>query len=54
MIGSSQHKTAKWLTTILQTVLDYYNIYCINDSFYFSCFIKGYPLTDKFMCSFDV
>ena len=54
MIGSSLHKVVKWLTTILQPVLDYYRIYCIKDSFEFSSFIKAYSWTDKFMCSLDV
>ena len=54
MMRSSQHKFAKWLTAIFQPMLDYYNIYCIENSFDFFSFRKGYSLTDKFRCSFDV
>ena len=52
-IGSTQHKVAKWVTTIFQPMLDYYSIYCIKN-FNFSSFIKGYSLSDKCTCSFDV
>ena len=32
---SFQHKVAKWRTTILKPVLDYYSVYYIKDSFQF-------------------
>ena len=54
-ICSSQHNLTLWLITILQPFLDYNIIYCIKDFVCdFSRFIKGYFLTDKFMCFYGV
>ena len=56
MIGSSQHKIAKWLCTILQPVLDCYSARCIKDSFTFAKTIQELT-TDSdqnFLCSFDI
>ena len=54
MKGSSQHKVAKWLDTILQSVLEHYSTNCIKDSFQFTKFIQGYSPLNKFVCSFDI
>lgn len=54
MIGSSQHKVAKWLAIMLQPVLQRYSTFCIKDSFTFSQFIRNCDATDGFMCSFDI
>ena len=56
MVGSSQHELAKWLCTILQSVLDGYSACCINDSFTFAKTIQKLT-TDSdqtFLCSFDI
>ena len=54
MIGSSQHKVAKWLAQLLDPVLKFCSNHCVKDSFDFARFIRSFPSTDKFMVSFDV
>ena len=55
MIGSSQHKLAKWLCTILQPVLDRYSARCIKDSFTFAKTIQELTAHSHqtFLCSFN-
>jgi len=56
MTSSSQHQLAKWLSSILQPVLDSYSTYCIQDSFSFVEKIKSSTLKlfSIFLCSFDI
>ena len=54
MVGSSQHKTSKWIFDMLQPVLQHYSKYCLKDSFYFADFIKKSKIVNKFMCSYDI
>ena len=56
MIGSSQHQLAKYLSALLQPVLEIYSNNCIKDSFLFTKEIQQLKLKpDKsFLCSFDI
>ena len=54
MVGSSQHRIAKWFDRILQPVIMRYCTYCIKDSFEFAGLVKNCCLQNKFMCSFDI
>ena len=54
MVGSSQHRVAKWLDRIWQPVLTHYSSYWIKDSFQFAGFIKNCCSQNRFMCSFDI
>ena len=55
MTNSVQHKLAKWLTRLLEPVLEFYSAHCIKDSFTFAEFMRGTVAdTSSVMCSFDV
>lgn len=55
MVNSAQHELAKWLTVIIQPVLDFYSTYCLKDSFSFAEFIRSRKVQRRtLMCSFDV
>ena len=57
MVGTSQHKIAKYLVSILQPVLDKYSRYTIKDSFSFVEMLNNIPSTsinNVHMCSFDI
>ena len=56
MIGSSQHQLAKYLSTLLQPVLEIYSNNCIKDSFLFAEEIRRLKLKpdESFLCSFDI
>ena len=56
MVGSSQHQLAKWLTSVLDSVLSLYSTYCISDSFTFVDTLRNSGLSPPsvFLCSFDV
>jgi len=56
MTGSSQHQLAKWLSSILQPMLNSYSTHCIQDSFTFVEKIKSSTLKPSsiFLCSFDI
>lgn len=60
LIGSPQHKLAKWLVSELQPVLHRFSKYCVKDSFSFSTIVNNFDLNSSsslsspFMCSFDV
>jgi hypothetical protein len=55
MTNSVQHKLAKWLTELLEPVLEFYSAHCIKDSFAFAEFMRGTVAdTSSVMCSFDV
>ena len=56
MIGSAQHELAKWLSEVLDPVLQKYSKHCIKDSFTFAEFMQNLNIKDEtsFMCSFDI
>ena len=56
MVGSAQHEMARWLTKVLQPVLQQYSSHLIKDSFEFVNTLRefGEVGEDSFMCSFDV
>ena len=56
MIGSAQHELAKWLSEVLDPVLQKYSKQCIKDSFTFAEFMQNLNIKDEtsFMCSFDI
>ena len=56
MIGSAQHELAKWLSAVLDPVLQKYSKHCIKDSFTFAEFMQNLDIKDEtsFMCSFDI
>jgi hypothetical protein len=57
MIGSPQHKLAKYLTSLLTPVSDRFSKYVVKDSFSFVELIKSIPLSNgvkQHMCSFDI
>ena len=56
MIGSSQHQLAKYLSTLLQPVLEIYSNNCIKDCFLFAEEIRRLKLKpdESFLCSFDI
>ena len=56
MIGSSQHKLAKWLSVLFQPLLDRYSSRCIRGSFTFAETIQKLATKpdEMFMYSFDI
>ena len=56
MIGSAQHELAKWLSEVLDPVLQKYSKHCIKDSFTFAEFMQNLIIENEtsFMCSFDI
>ena len=56
MIGSAQHELAKFLTALLQPVLELYSTNCINDSFSFAEMIQQLKVNsnNSILCSFDI
>ena len=56
MIGSPQHKLAKYLISLLTPVSDRFSKYTVKDSFGFVELLKSIPISsDKLhMCSFDI
>ena len=56
MIGSAQHELAKWLSEVLDPVLQKYSKHCIKDSFTFAEFMQNLNIKDEtsYMCSFDI
>ena len=56
MIGSAQHELVKFLASLLQPVLQFYSINCINDSFSFAEIIQQLEVNsnDSILCSFDI
>ena len=56
MIGSAQHELAKWLSEVLDPVLQKYSKHCINNSFTFAKFMQNLNIENEtsFMCSFDI
>ena len=55
MTDSAFHELSKWLTSLLQPVLDRYTVHCISDSFTLADYIRKLDgQIDSFMCSFDV
>ena len=54
MIGSPQHKLAKYLNSLLDPVIKRYSRYTIKDSFEFAKVISEASASNTFMVSFDV
>ena len=56
MIGSAQHELAKFLSVLLQPVLNRYSTNCIQDSFTFAERIQklSVNLNKCFLCSYDI
>ena len=56
MIGLAQHELAKWLSEVLDPVLQKYSKHCIKDSFTFAEFMQKLNIENEtsFMCSFDI
>ena len=59
MINSPQHELAKWLTEILQPVVNKYSTFTVKDTFDFcgklqECSDRCENISETFMCSFDI
>ena len=56
LIGSAQHKLAKWLSEVLDPVLKKYSKHCIKDSLTFAEFMQNLNIQNEtsFMCSLDI
>ena len=56
MIGSVLHEMPKWLSDVLDPVLQKYSKHCIKDSFTFAEFMQNLNIENEtsFMCSFDI
>ena len=56
MTGSAQQQLAKWLTSLLDPVLQLFSTNCISDSFTFVENLRNFqfPTSSPFLCSFDI
>ena len=56
MTGSTQHQLAKWLTSLLQPVLQNLSSNCVSDSFTFVKEVRKFTFSPSsvFLCSFDI
>ena len=55
MTGSAQHQLAKWLTSLLQPVLQNLFSNCVSDSFTFVKEVRKFTFSSSvFLCSFDI
>ena len=56
MTGSAQHQLAKWLTSLLQPVLENFSSNCLSDSFTFVKEVRKFTFSSSsvFLCSFDI
>ena len=56
MTGSAQQQLAKWLTSLLDPVLQLFYTNCISDSFTFVQNLRNFqfPTSSPFLCSFDI
>ena len=56
MTGSAQHELAKWLTSLLQPVLQDLFVNCVLDSFTFVKEVRNFTFypSSVFLCSFDI
>ena len=56
MTGSAQHQLAKWLTSLLQPVLQNLSSNCVSDSFTFVKEVRKFIFSPSsvFLCSFDI
>ena len=54
--GSAQHQLTKWLTSLLQPVLQNISSNCVSDSFTFVKEVRKFTfsLSSVFLCSFDI
>ena len=53
MTKSAQHHLAKWLTSILNPVLQQFSVNCVPDSFIFMKEVNNF-ISSVFLCSFDI
>ena len=53
---SAQHQLTKWLTSLLQPVLQNFSFNCVSDSFTFVKEVRKFtfPPSSVFLCSFDI
>jgi len=55
MTGSAQHELAKWLTSLLQPVLQDLSVNCVSNSFTFVKEVRNFTFSPSvFLCSFDI
>ena len=56
MTGSAQHHLAKWLTSILNPVLQQFSVNCVPHSFTFVKEVNNFTFSPSsvFLCSFDI
>jgi len=56
MTGSAQHELGKWLTSLLQPVLQDLSVNCVPDSFTFVKKVRNFTFSPSsvFLCSFDI
>ena len=56
MTGLAQHQLAKWLTSLLQPVLQNLSSNCVSDSFTFEKKVRKFTFSPStvFLCSFDI
>ena len=56
MTGSAQHQLAKWLTSLLQPILQNLSPNCVSDSFTFVKEVRKLTFSPSsvFLCSFDI
>ena len=59
MINSPQHELAKWLTEILQPVVNKYSTFTVKDTFDFCGKLQEFSdrcenISETFLCSFDI
>ena len=56
MIGSAQHELAKWLSEVLDPVLQKYSKHCIKDSFTLAELMQNLNIKKEtsFICSFEI
>jgi len=55
MTRSAQHELAKWLTCLLQPVLQDLSVNCVFDSFNFVKEVRNFTFSPSvFLCSFDM
>ena len=56
MTGSAQHRLAKWLTSLLQPVLQNLSSNCVSDSFTFVNEVRNFQFSPSsvFLCTFDI
>ena len=56
MTGSAQHQLAKWLTSILNPILQQFSVNCVPDLFTFVKEVNNFTFSPSsvFLCFFDI